>query len=76
MDTLEILLSRYNGHIFVPFARVGEAIGMSTQTARNRLSNGTFPIKTFLQGSRRFVHISDLASYIDSVRTPVQGEAK
>lgn len=76
MNTLEILSSRYNGLILVPFARACEAIGMPTQTARNRLSNGTFPIKTFLQGSRRFVHISDLASYIDSVRTPVQGEAK
>jgi hypothetical protein len=68
-STLQILLARFNGQVLIPFIPASESIGISQQTARNQLSNGTYPIRTELRGSRRFVHISDLAGYVDSSRS-------
>ena len=68
-STLQILLANFNGQILIPFAPASECVGISVQTARNRLSNGTFPIPTKLVESRRFIHISDLANFVDSLPT-------
>jgi len=67
-ETLQILLARFNGKILIPFIPASESIGICAQTARNRLSDGTYPIRTELRGSRRFVHINDLAGYVDLSR--------
>lgn len=66
--TLQILLTRFNGQVLIPFITAAESVGISQQTARNRLVNRSFPIKTVLIGSRRFVHIADLAEYVESLR--------
>lgn len=65
--TIQILLARFNGQVLIPLVSASESIGISAQTARNRLSNGTFPIPTRLVESRRFIHISDLANFVDSL---------
>lgn len=67
--TIQILLARFNGQVLIPLVSASESIGISAQTARNRLSNGTFPIPTRLVESRRFIHISDLANFVDSLPT-------
>lgn len=67
-STLEILLARFNGQVLIPFAPASKSVGIPEQTARNRLVSGNFPIPTVLNGSRRFIHIADLASYVDSLR--------
>jgi len=67
-STLQILLARFHGQILIPFTSAAEAAGIQIQTARNKLSSGTFPIKTVLNGSRRFIHVSDLADYIETLR--------
>jgi hypothetical protein len=67
--TIQILLARYNGQGLIPLVSASESVGISAQTARNRLSNGTFPIPTRLVESRRFIHISDLAVFVDSLPT-------
>ena len=67
--TIQILLARFNGQVLIPFAPASESVGISAQTARNRLSNGTFPMPTRLVESRRFIHISDLANFVDSLST-------
>lgn len=67
-SSLQILLARFNGQILIPFALASESAGIQEQTARNKLSCGKFPIKTVMNGSRRFIHISDLADYIESLR--------
>lgn len=66
--TLQILLFQFHGHVLIPFAAASETVGIPEQTARNKLSDGTYPIRTELRGSRRFVHISDLANYVDLER--------
>lgn len=68
--TIQILLARFNGQVLIPLVLASESVGISAQTARNRLSNGTFPIPTVMVESRRFIHISDLADFVESRRTP------
>lgn len=67
-NTIQILLVRFNGQVLIPFAPASEAVGIPEQTARNQLSSGKFPIRTVLNGSRRYIHISDLAGFVDSLR--------
>lgn len=64
--TLQLLLARFDGQVLIPFVPGSKSVGIAEQTARNRLSKGTYPIKTELRGARRFIHISDLARYVDS----------
>lgn len=68
--TLQILLARFNGQILIPFTPASESVGIPEQTARNLLSKKKFPIPTVPNpnGSRRFIHIEDLANYVDSLR--------
>jgi hypothetical protein len=68
-QTVQLLLVRFNGQLLIPLVSASEAVGISGQTARNRLSSGTFPIPTRLVESRRFIHISDLANFVDSLPT-------
>jgi hypothetical protein len=67
-STLQILLARFNGQVLIPFAPASESVGIPQQTARNLLSANKYPIRTELRGARRFIHISDLADYVDSSR--------
>jgi Pyocin activator protein PrtN len=74
--TLQILLARFNGQVLIPFILAAESVGIAQQTARNQLVSGKFPIKTILVGSRRFIHILDLAEYVDSLREQPIGKSK
>ena len=65
--TLDILLAQHDGKILIPLAPAAAAAGMATQTARNLLWAGRFPLPTVMVGGRRFIHVADLASYIDSL---------
>jgi hypothetical protein len=67
-STIQILLARFNGQVLIPLVSASESVGIPAQTARNRLSNGTFPIPTVMIDSRRFIHISDLADFVESRR--------
>lgn len=75
-STITILLARFNGQVLVPFAAGAECVGIPEQTARNKLVKGEFPIPTVLSGGRRFVHVQDLASYVESLRESPNKETK
>lgn len=72
-STLAILLNQFNGQVLVPFSAGAKCIAISPQTARNQLSQHKFPIPSFLAGSRRYIHIQDLADYVDSLRGQKEG---
>lgn len=67
-STIQILLTRFNGQILIPFIDGAAAAGFAGQTARNKVHKGEFPIPTILNGSRRLIHIEDLAIFIDRLR--------
>lgn len=67
--TIQILMARFNGQVLIPLVPASESVGIPAQTARNRLSSGTYPMPTVMIESRRFIHISDLAEFVESRRT-------
>lgn len=69
-STIQILLAQHDGKVLIPFAAASSTAGMAEQTARNALSRGDYPIPTVEVGRRRFVHVQDLAEYIESLRQP------
>lgn len=68
-STLQILLAQFNGQVLIPLVKASTSVGIPEQTARNRLASGNFPIPTILNGSRRFIHVTDLADYVESLRS-------
>ena len=68
--TIQILMARFNGQVLIPLVPASESVGIPAQTARNRLSSGTYPMPTVMIESRRFIHISDLAEFVESRRAP------
>jgi hypothetical protein len=69
-STLQILLARFNGQVLIPFAQAAESVGIAEQTARNQLVSGKFPVPTLEIGSRRFIHVEDLANFVELLRQP------
>lgn len=69
-STLQILLARFNGQVLIPFTQGSESVGIAQQTARNKLAAGKFPMPTLTVGARRFIHIEDLANFVEEHRQP------
>lgn len=67
--TIQILLERFKGQILIPFIDAIAVAGFVEQTARNQIHRGEFPIPTVLNGSRRLIHVEDLANFIDGLRS-------
>ncbi|WIM06274.1 MAG: pyocin activator PrtN family protein [Candidatus Nitricoxidivorans perseverans] len=66
-NSLEILSLRY-GRSLLPLSVAAREIGINLRTAHNQISKGRFPVPTILQTRRRYVHVEDLAGYIDRLR--------
>lgn len=66
--TLQLLFVKFGGKVLIPFAAASEAAGIAVQTARNKRTANEYPIRVQEEGSRLFVHVYDLAAYIDRNR--------
>lgn len=66
-NSMEILSRRYSRSL-LPLAMAAREIGINLRTAHNQISKGVFPVPTILQARRRYVHVEDLAGYIDQLR--------
>ena len=66
-DSLALLTRRHSG-VLLPLSAAAQEIGINLRTAHNQISKGVFPIPTVLRDRRRYVHITDLASYLDRLR--------
>lgn len=68
MKTEFALLACYE-KVLLPLELFAEEImGISLSTARNQISNGTFPVPLTPMGSKKMIHVADAAAYIDSQR--------
>jgi len=68
MKTEFALLAVYNSPL-IPLKDFAEReMGIKLQTARNRIAEGTFPVKVIKLGGKPSVHVADAAAYIDSLR--------
>ena len=71
-DSLALLTSRHSG-LLLPLAAAAQEIGINPRTAHNQISKGVFPIPTILRDRRRYVHINELASYLDGLCQQADG---
>lgn len=49
-------------------AEACDELGIAVGTAHNKISTGTFPIPSRIQGKNRVIDIRDLGEYIDNER--------
>ncbi|WP_340528285.1 hypothetical protein [Cupriavidus necator] len=61
------LESIFPGMALVPVLEAGQCLSYAAQTTKNKVHDGTFPVKTVLVGGKRLVKKTELASYIDSL---------
>ena len=67
--TMAYLESLFPGLALVPVIKAGSCLSYAQQTTRNKLAAGEFPVKTFLIGGKRVVKKTDLADYVDSLKS-------
>lgn len=48
--------------------QLAEVLGISKGAVYNQLSAGEFPVKTYLDGGRRYADYRDVASHLDKCR--------
>ncbi|ABF09697.1 hypothetical protein [Cupriavidus metallidurans] len=61
------LESIFPGMALLPVLEAGQCLSYAPQTIKNKVHNGTFPVKTILVGGKRVVKKTDLAYYIDGL---------
>ena len=49
-------------------AQIAEVMGISKAGVLNKVSDGTMPIKTYMDSGKRWADYRDVAEYIDSCR--------
>lgn len=69
-SALEILQEHYPAQLRIPLRESARWIGIAPTTARNRVTAGTFPIRTVRFGDLQLVDIRDLAGYLDESDQP------
>lgn len=68
MKTELALLLLNEGNPTMPLKKVAELMGFAERTAENKIYDKTLGVPAFKLGSSWVVHVSDLASHIDSQR--------
>lgn len=48
--------------------QMADALGLARNTIYNQIAQGTFRVKTYVDGGKRFADYRDLATYLDEVR--------
>ena len=79
MNKTEILLMMQYETPTIPLEKICTAyFGCSKQTAKNKAKAGTLPVVAFRMGVSQkapwLVHASDLAEYVDQLRTDAKSE--
>jgi hypothetical protein len=68
-----IIAEKYGLRLTV--AQMADALSLAPNTIYNQIAQGTFKVKTYVDGGKRFADYRDLAAYLDEVRagatTPV-----
>ena len=66
-DTLSLVKELFPKQAMVSAIEAGQAIALARQTVRNKLSDGSFPIPTYLIGGKRLCKVTEIADFIDRV---------
>lgn len=60
------LLEKYGPRLTMQ--ELAEVLGIAHGTLRNRLSAGTFKVRTYVDGGTRYADYRDVAEYLDECR--------
>ncbi len=63
---LAMLFERYGPRLDAP--QLAAALEVRVETLHNKISAGTCPVKTYIDGGRRWADTRDLAAYFDAMR--------
>ncbi len=47
--------------------QIADALGLARNTIYNQIAQGTFKVKTYVDGGKRYADYRDLAAYLDAV---------
>lgn len=61
-----IIAEKYGLRLTV--GQMADALGLARNTIYNQIAQGTFRVKTYVDGGKRFADYRDLAKYLDEVR--------
>lgn len=64
--TQAIVADKYGMRL--PMDQLAEALCIAKQTIYNQIAKGDFPVKTYLDGSKRYADYRDVAAYLDECR--------
>ena len=67
MTNLDLIQQRFPNRILLTLGEVCQLIGISTQTAHNRLSQGRFVLPTIKENNRTYIHIRAVSEYLDRI---------
>lgn len=65
---LEIILKSHPNQSRLSLGSLAQLLDLADQSIRNSISAGTFKIKNYKDGSRRFFDIRDIAEYLEKKR--------
>ena len=71
--TQAIIAEKYGVRLTVD--KLGEAMGVAPQTIYNQISKGVFPVKTYVEGGKRWCAYEHLAEYFEACRERASLEA-
>lgn len=67
MKNDELIRQRFPNKILLTLGEVCQLLGISKQTAHNRLSQGRFVLPTIKENNRTYVHFNSVSEYLDRV---------
>lgn len=68
-----IIVEKYGLRLSVE--QLSDALGIAKNTIYNQIAQGTFKVKTYVDGGKRFADYRDIATYLDSQRASANFQA-
>jgi len=67
MNNSDLIQQRFPNKILLTLRDVCQLLGISTQTAHNRLSQNKFVLPILKQNNRTYVHVNAVAEYLNKL---------
>lgn len=67
MTNNDLIQQRFPNKILLTLRDVCQILGISTQTAHNRLSQGRFVLTTIKEANRTYVHVNEMVEYLNKL---------
>lgn len=66
-SSVDLLRQQYPGTLYLTLEQVAIVLATPTQTIRNQISQGVFPVRSIRRGRRRLVPVAALAAHIEQI---------